>query len=117
VASAIRQELAKMLLLELKDPALGGVVVTGARVSRDLRVAWISYELHDDSEAGRVRAAGGLRRAAPFMRSSLTRVLRMRFMPELRFEYDERARAAERIDRILEQAPRPGGDDDEEEEE
>ena len=40
VASMIRQELARILLFETKDPGLQEIVVTGARVSADLRIAW-----------------------------------------------------------------------------
>jgi ribosome-binding factor A len=97
----IRQELARMLLFESKDPGLQGIVLTGARVSADLRIAWVTYQLHDVSPSGRAAAAEGLARAVGFLRGSLKNRLSMRMVPELRFEFDDRAHAAERIDAIL----------------
>ncbi len=101
VASMIRQELARILLFETKDPGLQEIVVTGARVSADLRIAWVTYQLHDTSPTGRSQASEGLARAAGFLRSSLKNRLSMRMVPELRFEFDDRAHASERIDAIL----------------
>ena len=101
VAAMIRQELARIVLFETKDPGLQGIVLTGARVSADLRVAWVTYQLHDTSPTGRSEAIEGLARAAGFLRSSLKSKLSMRMVPELRFEFDDRAHAAERIDAIL----------------
>ena len=101
VASMIRQELARLLLFETKDPGLQGIVLTGARVSADLRIAWVTYQLHDPSPTGRSVASDGLLRAAGFLRGSLKSRLSMRMVPELRFEYDDRAHAAERIEAIL----------------
>jgi ribosome-binding factor A len=101
VASMIRQELARMLLFETKDPGLQGIVLTGARVSTDLRIAWVTYQLHDTSDSGRSAAADGLARASGFLRGNLKSRLSMRMVPELRFEFDDRAHAVERIDAIL----------------
>jgi ribosome-binding factor A len=97
----IRQELARMLLFETKDPRLQGIVLTEARVSADLRIAWVTYQLHDASDSGRSAATEGLASASGFLRGSLKTRLAMRMVPELRFEFDDRAHASERIDSIL----------------
>jgi ribosome-binding factor A len=101
VASLIRQELARVLLFETKDPGLMGIVLTGARVSPDLRVAWITYQLHDTSMTGREAAERGLARAGGYLRGCLKGKLAMKVLPELRFEFDKHSVAAERIDAIL----------------
>jgi len=101
VASLIRQELASALLLESKDPGLDGIVLTSARVSADLRVAWIRYQLMDHAPEARVRAEEGLRRASGYLRGLMRRRLTMRTLPELRFEFDERGEAARRVGEIL----------------
>jgi ribosome-binding factor A len=110
VASLIRQELARLLLFESKDPGLAGIVLTDARVSADLRIAWIRYQLHDASEEGRAVAREGLSRASRFLRSSLKDRLSLRIMPELRFEYDDRSGAGSEIEAILRQVRGADGD-------
>lgn len=47
----IKQEVSKMLLNELKDPRIGFVTVTDARITGDLRDATIYVSLFGDDEA------------------------------------------------------------------
>ena len=113
VASAIRQEVAIMLLTETKDPGLQGVVVTGARVTPDLRYVFLTYELHDDSESGRAHASQALQRAEGWLRRHIGRRLRLRIVPELRFQFDDRIHAVQKISSILGDldTPKTPGDD------
>ena len=109
IASAVREIVATALLTESKDPGLEGIVVTGARVSADLRVAWVTYHLHDDSPDGRDRASRALDRARGFLRGLLVRGISSRTIPELRFEFDEKMGAVERIQSILRDVLPPTG--------
>ena len=47
----IKQEVSKMLLNELKDPRIGFVTVTDARITGDLRDATIYVSLFGDDES------------------------------------------------------------------
>jgi ribosome-binding factor A len=86
----------------LKDPRIGFVTVTGVKVSRDLRVAWVYFtSLGDDKARAGSRAA--LRSAAAHLRHELGRQIRLKSTPELRFEEDDVVASGERIDRIIEQ--------------
>ncbi len=105
LASAIRQEVARMLLTESKDPGLLGLVVTGARVSADLRIAWLSYELRDDTDEGRARAKDALGRASGYLRHEIMRRLSLRLLPDLRFEYDDRMRVVEKLAAVMRDIP------------
>jgi ribosome-binding factor A len=87
----------------LKDPRVGFVTVTGVKVSPDLHVAWVYYTVLGDEKA-RVATRAALRSATPHLRRVLGREIRLKVTPELRFEEDELADAAERIDRLLDQA-------------
>jgi ribosome-binding factor A len=94
----------------LKDPRIGFVTVTGVRVSPDLHVAWVYYTvLGDEKERLATRAA--LRSARPHLRRDLGRQIRLKVTPELRFEEDGVAAAADRIDRLLEGSRHQEGPD------
>jgi ribosome-binding factor A len=94
----------------LKDPRVGFVTVTGVKVSPDLHVAWVYYTvLGDEKERASTRAA--LRSATPHLRRELGRQVRLKVTPELRFEPDQLAGAAGRIDQLLEQANEEGHTD------
>jgi len=85
----------------LKDPRVGFVTVTGVKVSHDLRVAWVYFTAFGDDKA-RAGSRAALRSAAAHLRHELGRQVRLKSIPELRFEEDPAAEAGERIDRIIE---------------
>jgi len=108
VADYLRQELARLLQLEVRDPRLGMVSVNEVQVSRDLAHAKVFVTFMErDSETEASDMLEVLNRAAGYLRSQLARDARMRTIPRLRFVYDSgvvRGRQlADLIDRALEQ--------------
>jgi ribosome-binding factor A len=99
VGEEFREVLAEEIQ-RLKDPRIGFVTVTGVRVSRDLRHAWVYYTIYgDEKEKAGSRAA--LRSATAHLRSALGRQVRLKFLPELEFEEDVTFEHAQRIDELL----------------
>jgi ribosome-binding factor A len=99
VGDEFREVLAEEIQ-RLKDPRIGFVTVTGVRVSRDLRHAWVYYTIYgDEKEKAGSRAA--LRSATAHLRSALGRHVRLKFLPELEFEEDVTFEHAQRIDELL----------------
>ena len=113
VADQIRSELADLLVREVHDPGIGFVTLTRVHVSPDLKNARVFYTTLGD-EAGRRNTARALERAAPFLRRHIGSRLRLRRVPELRFEYDEAIAGQDRIEQILHDIHAADhGDDDE----
>lgn len=101
VADLIQQEIAQLLMREIKDPRVGMVNITSVELTDDLSLARIHYSLlGDDSPEARKRTAQGLRAAKGFLRSQLG-VLRLRHLPELQFLYDTSGASAARLNKIL----------------
>jgi len=100
VGETIREELAAMLLRDLKDPRIGFVTITDVVMSPDLRQAKV-YFSRIGTEAERDESLQGLQAAAGFMRRELGHRLALKFAPELRFFYDESLETGSRIDRLL----------------
>lgn len=99
----VKRETAEILRLRVRDPRVIDVRVTGAEVTSDLWLARIYVRLPQDREA-RAQARKGLAAATPYIRRELGQVLRLRRVPELRFEEDRTAEAAERIESLLKEA-------------
>ncbi|MDG2155715.1 MAG: 30S ribosome-binding factor RbfA, partial [Gammaproteobacteria bacterium] len=84
----VQRTLSDVLRSETRDPRLLKVIVTDARVTKDLSVAWVYYSLLDkdvspeDVNEAFVKAGG-------FLRTRLAKELTVRRVPELRFEYDD----------------------------
>jgi ribosome-binding factor A len=96
----VKREVADILRLKVKDPRIGAVTVTDARVSRDLSVATIHVLLTGQAAEQR-ETLQGLQAAAPFVRSELGQRLRLRKLPTVRFLRDESWETAQRIERLL----------------
>lgn len=112
VAEAIRHAIVAVLERgEVHDPAVAGVAVTVTEVSisPDLRNATV-YVV-PLAGRGTETVVAALRRAAPFIRHRIADAVRLRHVPNLRFEADTGFDRASRIDRLL-RDPRAAGDDD-----
>jgi ribosome-binding factor A len=86
VNESVRQVLADAML-ELKDPRIGLVTVTGVDTATDLRHATV-YVSVLGSDRKRTASLAGLEAAHGLLQSRLARELRMKRTPQLTFEYD-----------------------------
>lgn len=106
LAEEIREQVAELIASKLKDPRIGFVTVTRVELTSDQRLARILVGVLGDQEA-RKKTLAGLRQATGFVRRELAQRLRLRFMPEIVFEYDRGLEATDRVARLLEEA-QPG---------
>lgn len=83
----IMREVSSMLVEEVQDPRLMTVTLTGVRMNANLRVAEILYSAASGEDREEIQK--GLKKASGFLRSNLGKRLKLRFVPELRFAYDE----------------------------
>ena len=88
VGGQIQQALADILMQKVRDPRLKMATVTGVKLSPDLRSAKIYYSVSGDRE-NRDTAREGFKSARGFVKRFLARQLGLRYMPEIRFYYDE----------------------------
>lgn len=100
--------MALLLRGSLRDPATEGVFISDVRMSKDLRYARIyvrltACEMHDEKRRNAIRA---LARATGYLRRELAPRLKLRYVPELRFLWDEQVDRASRIDSLLEEIRR-----------
>jgi ribosome-binding factor A len=100
VGEEIRKELAQLLSREVHDPGIGLITLTRVKVSPDLQLARAYYTLIGDEKA-REETDKALTRALPFLRRMIGARIRLRRVPELRFEFDRSVENQDRIERIL----------------
>ncbi len=101
IADLLKEEVANMLLFEIKDPRVQGVVtVISVKVTKDLRHAdfYVSVLGGDEKER---QALKGLGKAAGFIRRSLGRRIRIRRVPELHFKLDETLKNQEHLEQLF----------------
>lgn len=114
VAAAIQQRLSELFVRDARDPLLAELVMTDVSVSDDLGVAWVKVRLlaGGDDEQRRARAVQHLRRAGTRLRRGLGHDLKLKRVPELRFDYDEGADATRRVESLLAEIAREKNTDD-----
>lgn len=98
----MREEIARMIISELKDPRLGFVTVTRVELAHDLRYARV-YVGVLGSEAEREKSLTALHSAAGFIRREAGRRLRIHHSPEVDFRYDKGLEATDRVARLLQE--------------
>ena len=101
----IRQDLADLLVREVRDPGIGFVTITRVRVTEDLLQARAFYTTLGDPAAAQ-KTARALERAVPFLRRAIGQRLRLRRVPELTFAVDEAVGHQARVEKLLEQIKR-----------
>ncbi len=116
VAEQLHKELADLIRKDVRDPRVGLVSITHIDLNPDLTLATVHVcQLGGVLEGGPEMVAG-LQRAAGWLRRQLKRRLRIRTIPELRFEHDTGLGEAVRLTSMLAQmerdrAAREGGEE------
>ena len=100
VGEEIRQELAVLLMREVHDPGIGFVTLTRTKMSPDLTLARVYYTLMGDEKAKR-ETQRALERATPFLRRQIAARVRLRRVPEIKFEYDRAVEHQDRVETLL----------------
>jgi ribosome-binding factor A len=101
LAEEIREQVAKMIASDLKDPRLGFVTVTRVELAHDLGHARVHVGVLG-GEAERKKSLAALQQASGFVRRELGKRLRIRHTPEIDFRYDKGLDATDRVARLLE---------------
>ncbi|MEU9131241.1 30S ribosome-binding factor RbfA [Kitasatospora sp. NPDC048540] len=103
LADRIQVVVAETLQRRIKDPRLGYVTITDARVTGDLREATVFYTVYGD-ETERQASAAALESAKGVLRSEVGKQTGVRFTPTLTFVADALPDNAKNIDDLLDRA-------------
>ena len=103
IADQIQRSLAELIRLEVRDPRVGLVTLTGVELSRDQSHAKVFFTVmgaEHDAEA----ASRGLANAAGFLRNSLFKRLKIHTVPTLHFQFDRTTERAADLNALINKA-------------
>ena len=107
IADQIQRDLSGLIRQEVKDPRVGLVTISAVEVNRDLSHAKVYV-----SSLAEVEATGqsveALQHAAGFLRSRLSRTLKIRSVPQLQFLYDASVERGVRLSHLIDEAVASG---------
>jgi ribosome-binding factor A len=100
VSGQIQKILSEILLKKIKDPRLENASITDVKMSRDLRIARIYFVVSGNKKSIE-EAVEGFKSALGYVKRTLARQLGLRYMPDLKFFYDESFDYGSQIDKVL----------------
>jgi ribosome-binding factor A len=101
IADLIQKEISHMLVRTLKDPRIGFVTITKVTVSEDCRFAKVYFSVTGSPDE-RERSTDGLNSAKGYVRKELGRRIRMKYIPEIIFQFDPSIEYAIHIGEVIE---------------
>ena len=99
-AERVRELVASVVRTHIKDPRLGMITITDARITGDLREATVFYTVLGDT-AAEAGTAAALESAKGLLRSTVGKALGLRHSPTLTFVLDNVQDHAKHIDDLL----------------
>jgi ribosome-binding factor A len=104
VAERIKVELMEIIIRGgVRDPASAGVYVTDVTITPDLKRASVYVRLTEiePSRERREAAVQALTRASGYLRKELAPRLKLKYLPELSFAWDDHVEKATRVEVLL----------------
>ncbi len=101
VAEQVQRELAELVSLEVKDPRVRMVTLTGVEVARDYSHAKVFYTTLEGSSKA---VQEGLERASGYLRSQLAHRMKLRITPQLHFVYDASVARGAHLSQLIDEA-------------
>ena len=100
VADLLMADISDILLKEISDPRIKFVTITGVKLTDDLRLAKVFFvEMGKDTCEPQTQTA--LQKATGFLKRELGKRLKLRYLPDIIFMFDESFAYGSRIDRLL----------------
>ncbi len=100
IGDQVKRLVSQILAQKVKDPRKGMVTITHVKMSGDLRIASVYYTVMG-GEKEKEEAAKMLESAKNFIRGEIAPHLKLRFIPELRFFYDDTLDYSMHIEELL----------------
>lgn len=109
VKELLREEISQIITLELKDPLVGMTTVTEVKLTDDLKSARVYVNIYGDDNV-KNKTLRGLARAKKFIRAEIGQRTELKFVPDIKFVYDDSIDHAQNIESILDRIHRDEDD-------
>jgi ribosome-binding factor A len=113
IAEALHELISGLLVKGVKDPRIGFTTITAVKVTDDLHLATVFFTVIGD-DAEKKNSEQGLNSARGFIRKEMAKTLRMRYVPDIIFKYDDSVDYGRRIDSLLDEIITTNTSDDNE---
>lgn len=98
LSEQIKKEITLVLSTKVKNHDLGFITITEVKLTGDYSQAKVYYTVLDDNKE---KVAQSLKKIKGFVKTEVSKKIKIRKFPELIFEYDNTAEYALRIESLL----------------
>ena len=110
VSGLIQKALSEILKRDIRDPRLKMATITEVEVSRNLKLARI-YFTTPDGKQKKDAAIKGFNSARGFIKRILAHEIDLKYMPDIKFFYDDSLDYGEHIDELIKSTKIENGSD------
>jgi ribosome-binding factor A len=112
VQEALRQEISRIALEEIKDPRIGFLTITKVELTKDLRYAKVYFSVLGGAKE-KALALKGLNSAKGYIKGMVADRINLRLVPDISFRIDESIEHTKEIHDLFEKIKKKDkGDDD-----
>ena len=101
VGGELQKIISDVLTTKVRDPRLDLVTITGVKMTGDLKIAYIYFSV-TNKKITKDDAISGFKSASGFIKHAISKELNLRYMPDLKFYYDDSFDYGSRIDQVIE---------------
>ncbi len=100
IEADLQRFISEVITHDLRDPAIGFCTITEVRTSKDLDLAKVYFDVFGD-DIKKNATLKVLNKSKGIIKAKVAKRIRIRKMPDLRFEIDRSLEAGNKIDKIL----------------
>lgn len=100
VQDLLREEISAILFQDIKDPGIGFVTIMEVKMSDDLKIARVHYSVFGNDEA-KEKTFHALKRSRKYVKFLVGQRVKLKYIPDIEFIYDDRLDKMARIDELL----------------
>ena len=96
----LREEISLIIQRDIKDPGFGLITILDVEMTKDLKHAKVLYSIYGD-DAVKEKTAQALKRSKGYIKFLLGDRIKLRYMPDITFVFDDSYEKIARIEEIL----------------
>lgn len=99
LSELIYREIGSIILTEMRDPRFKDLTITGVKLNDDLSFAKAYFTIPDHAKIKEISKA--LNHAQGFFRSKIGERIDVKYVPQIKFYFDESLQNADKIEQIF----------------
>ncbi|MBU0504465.1 MAG: 30S ribosome-binding factor RbfA [bacterium] len=105
IEEAYQKEILNIITYSVRDPRLRGVSITQVVFTPDLRLAKIYYDVPEGRDRI-IEINKGFAKSKGFIKKALSQKVKIKYMPDIKFYFDETAQVKDNIDQLFDEIKR-----------